>query len=126
MEKIRCCSNCGKEMEGRVGKRFCDAYCKSNYHYQLNKDKEQTFFKEIDTVLKKNRKILKEYNKAGKATVREEVLLAEGFNPNFFTHFWRNSGGHVYLFCYEYGFMKIKENDRTKYSLVTWQKYMKK
>jgi|TARA_R110000737_G_scaffold352737_1_gene400014 hypothetical protein len=124
MTENKTCLNCQKPIEGRVGKKYCDAYCKSNHFYEKNKTKDQSFFKSIDLQLKKNRRILKEYNKAGKATVREEILLAEGFNPKFFTHFWRNSEGKAYIFCYEYGFMKITENDKTKYSLVTWQNYM--
>lgn len=125
METIRKCLNCQKEISGRIGKKYCDDYCKSDYNYKKNKLKEQSFFKSIDLQLKKNRRILKEYNKAGKATVREEILLSEGFNPKFFTHFWRNSAGDAYLFCYEYGYLKITENNKTKYSLVTWQPYMK-
>ncbi len=120
------CLNCQKTIEGRVGKKYCDDYCKSNYHYELCKKKDQSFFKSIDLQLKKNRRILKEYNKAGKATVREEVLISEGFNPKFFTHFWKNQQGKAYLFCYEYGYMKITENNKTKYSLVKWQPYMSK
>jgi hypothetical protein len=124
MEKERLCLNCQKNVSGRIGKKYCDDYCKSNYNYEKNKTKDQSFFKSIDFQLKKNRRILKEYNKAGKATVREEVLVAEGFNPKFLTHFWRNSKGDAYLFCYEYGYMKITENGKMKYSLVTWQPYM--
>ncbi|WP_317206761.1 hypothetical protein [Psychroserpens luteolus] len=78
----------------------------------------------MDNQLKLNRKILKQYNKAGKATVRASVLHKEGFNANFFTHFWKNSKKDVYLFAYEYGFLKKKEGNTTKYVLVKWQDYM--
>lgn len=118
------CANCNKALEGRIDKRFCDPYCKSNFHYLINKEKRQSFFKFVDQKLKNNRKILRNYNKAGKATVREEVLITEGFNPKFFTHYWRNGKNQVYLFCYEFGFLKITENNRTKYSLIIWQPYM--
>ncbi len=67
---------------------------------------------------------MKDFNKAGKATVRKEVLIGEGFNPKFFTHYWKNNKGDVYLFCYEYGFMKKTENNKEKYVLVQWQNYM--
>ncbi len=53
-----------------------------------------------------NRKLLKEYNKAGKSVVRSKVLLDFGFDPNFFTHYWKNQKGEVYLFVYEYGFFE--------------------
>jgi hypothetical protein len=122
--EIKKCLNCQAVLSGRVGKKYCDNYCKSNHFYEKNKTKDQSFFKSIDLQLKKNRRILKEYNKAGKATVREEVLLAEGFNPKFFTHFWRNQEGKAYLFCYEYGFLKLTENNKSKFVLVKWQGYM--
>ncbi len=126
MDQILTCLNCQREIIGRIGKKYCDDYCKSNYHYIKNKNKDQSFFKTVDGHLKTNRRILKDFNKAGKATVREEILINEGFNPNFFTHFWRNSTGKAYLFCYEYGYMKITENNKTKYSLILWQDYMSK
>ncbi|MDC0257767.1 hypothetical protein OAK35_03380 [Crocinitomicaceae bacterium] len=118
------CLNCDAPLEGRLGKKFCNAYCKSNYHYQQNKRKEKTLFKRIDLQLKLNRRLLREFNRAGKSTVRAEKLIASGFNPKFFTHYWKNSRGDVYLFCYEYGFLSRTENGRSKYVLVEWQPYM--
>lgn len=78
----------------------------------------------MDLQLKHNRKILKDYNKAGKATVRKNVMESEGFNPNYFTHYWKNSKGDVYFFVYEFGFMKKTEHGIDKYILVKWQDYM--
>lgn len=124
MAQEQLCLNCQEPLQGRRGKKYCDSYCKSNYFYQKNKEKEQSFFKFVDQQLKKNRRLLKEFNKSGKSTIREEKLLESGFNPNFFTHYWKNRKGDVYLFCYEYGFNKRKENNRTKFVLVEWQPYM--
>jgi hypothetical protein len=42
--------------------------------------------------------LLKNYNKAGMSVVRKEALLEEGFNPKYFTHYWKNQKGDVYLF----------------------------
>lgn len=121
---MKTCPACGKEVTGRIDKKFCSSYCKSTYHYLKNRDRADNLFKKIDDQLKLNRRILKEYNKAGKATVRKEVLLAEGFNPKYFTHYWRAKNNNVYLFCYEYGFMEKNENEKMKYVLVQWQTYM--
>ena len=120
------CLNCGKTLEGRSDKKYCDPYCKSAYQYRKNKEKEASLFVKIDKQLRLNRRILKTYNKAGKTTVRKEVLLKKGFNPHFFTHYWKAKNGNVYLFCYEFGFMKQKENKKHKYVLIQWQKYMEK
>ena len=122
MDKL--CLNCDTGLEGRVGKKYCSDYCKSNYNYEKNKLKENSLFKKIDNQLKLNRRLLKEFNRAGKATVRQEKILEEGFNPKYFTHYWKNKKGDVYLFCYEYGFLKRTENGKVKYVLVEWQEYM--
>lgn len=114
------CLYCNEKIEGRKDKKFCNPYCKSSYHYQKNKENEDTLFLKIDKQLKINRRVLKEFNKAGLATVRKEKLHENGFNPKYFTHYWKNKENKVYLFCYEYGFLRLKE----KYVLINWQSYM--
>ena len=119
------CVSCGKEVTGRSDKIYCDSYCKSNYHYQKSKDKNHaTFFKKVDLQLKTNRKILKHLNVEGYATIRKNVLIEKGFDPKFFTHYWKNQKGDVYLFCYDFGFLSIEQNGVKKYLLVQWQSYM--
>lgn len=126
MKPFKKCLSCGKELEGRYDKKFCDPYCKSSYHYQRNVQNETAFYKNIDKQLKLNRRLLKNFNKAGKAIVRLDELVAEGFNPNYFTHYWKTAKEDVYLFVYEYGFLKRKENNIEKYVLIKWQDYMEK
>jgi len=121
---MRMCLSCGAKVLGRTDKKFCSHYCKSSYHYVKNKEDEKNLFRKIDDQLKLNRRILKEYNKAGKAIVRKETLLNEGFDPKYFTSYWKSKSGSVYLFCYEYGFKKIEDNGKQKYLLVQWQDYM--
>lgn len=118
------CIQCGEPVVGRLDKKFCNESCKSIYHYQHNLEKEESLYKSIDRSLKTNRRVLKEFNRAGKATVRKQILIDEGFNPKYFTHYWKANNGNVYLFCYEYGFMKKTENDKEKYILIQWQDYM--
>ncbi len=120
----RFCLDCNKPIEGRADKKFCSVYCRSSYHYIKNKDKKATLFRKINYQLKLNRRILKAYNKAGKSVIRKEILLTEGFDPRYITHYWKAKNGNLYFFCYEYGFMEIKENQKTKYVLVHSQDYM--
>lgn len=126
MKFIRLCLSCSKELKGRTDKKFCDPYCKSAYHYKISQEQEPKFFNKVSNHLKLNRKILKQYNKAGKATVRAEIIIELGFDPNFFTHYWKNQKGDVYLFVYEYGFLKRHENGKEKFILILWQEYMNK
>lgn len=124
MKTERKCLACGSEIEGRVDKLFCSAYCKSSYHYTKSKAKTQSLFKTIDHQLKLNRNLLKHFNQSGKTTIRKSELLEKNFDPKYFTHYWKNQKGDVYLFCYEYGFLAIKEGAHDKYVLVQWQAYM--
>jgi len=124
MKQSRTCAYCNKEITGLSDKKYCDPYCKSNYHYQQTKVSEPRFYVKVDQQLKRNRRLLKAFNKSGKATVRAHRLKDLGFNPNFFTHFWKTSKDEVYLFVYEYGFLSRKEKGQEKYILIKWQPYM--
>lgn len=120
------CLYCNKELKGRIDKKFCDPQCKSSYQYKQAQEQPERFYNKVDNQLKLNRRLLKNFNKAGKATIRTEQLIKEGFNPNFFTHYWKNTKGDVYLFVYEYGFLKRTEHNINKYILIQWQDYMVK
>lgn len=120
---MRKCPICQQEVVGRRDKIYCSTTCKSAQQYEQRLEQEDFFYK-VDRQLKKNRTILKRHNQAGKTTLRKEVLLLEGFNPRFFTHYWKNHKGQVYLFCYEYGFLSLQEHGKDKYLLITWQPYM--
>jgi len=128
MEKVktnaRRCLECNEIIKGRTDKKFCSVYCKSSYHYKKSIENGDNLFVSIDKTLKQNRRILKEYNKAGKSVVRKDILINDGFDPKYFTHYWKGKSDNLYLFCYEYGFMEKQENGKFKYVLVTWQKYM--
>lgn len=65
--------------------------------------------------------VLRGYNPVGKTTIRGQLLKAQAFNFDFYTHTFRTKGGMVYYFCYEYGYSFIEED---KVVLVTWQSYM--
>jgi hypothetical protein len=120
------CLYCNKELKGRTDKKFCDPQCKSAYQYQQAHEQPERFYNIVDNHLKLNRKLLKHFNRAGKVTIRADQLTKEGFNPNYFTHYWKNTKGDVYLFVYEYGFLKRTEHQIDKYILVQWQDYMGK
>jgi hypothetical protein len=92
------CRYSNKELSGRTDKKFCDPQCKSAYQYQIEKQNPERFYNKVDNQLKLNRRLLKKYNKGGKVTVRSSVLLELGFDPNFFTHYWKNQKGEIYLF----------------------------
>lgn len=114
------CSECGSQIIGRADKKFCSDQCRAIYNNRLKSDKEKDVLR-INSILRKNRSILKKYSPVGKTTVRKEILVAEMFNFNFFTHIYRAKNGNTYFFCYEYGYMPV---DGNKILIVNWQGYM--
>ncbi|WP_299535682.1 hypothetical protein [Ulvibacterium sp.] len=123
MNNLRTCPVCGTTVKGRSDKKYCCKKCKSIDQYE-NRQKSEGFYIRVDRQLKINRKILKRYNKSGYSVIRKNELLEEGFNPKFFTHYWKNKKEDIYLFVYEFGFLSKKDGDKEKYVLVTWQDYM--
>lgn len=120
----RFCQTCGEKIEGRADKLFCSVKCKSAFNYKHKASSKSSLYLQIDKQLKRNRTLLKHYNAAGKAVVRKSVLLQAGFNPKYFTHYWKNKKGEVYLFCYEFGYLAKTEHATDKYVLVQWQPFM--
>ena len=120
---MRICPVCGSELKGRSDQIYCSTNCKSAAQYENRYIKDETFYK-IDRQLRTNRKILKKYNQDGFTTIQSQILLNEGFNPNFFTHFWRNAKNQPYLFCFEFGFRSVTQKNKEKYLLIKWQDYM--
>ena len=120
---IKLCPICNAIIKGRSDKIFCSVKCKSIDQYEQRLESEQ-FYLKVERQLRTNRKLLKRYNKSGFTTIRKSELISEGFNPNFFTHYWKSSKGEIYLFVYEYGFLSITKGNIDKYLLVIWQEYM--
>ncbi len=120
MNKMKCL-HCAHELQGRVDQKFCNPYCKSAYHYKMNKLKPSSTYVTIDMALKNNRKILKKYNTTGQSQIKKEKLLEQGFNFKYTTHTWTAKNGNTYHFCYEFGYRDLLDG---KYMLIVWQDYM--
>ncbi|NNE75917.1 MAG: hypothetical protein HKN31_02470 [Pricia sp.] len=123
MSNKKTCPVCDSLVKGRSDKKFCSIKCKSIAQYEKRQENEK-FYLQVDRQLRTNRKLLKRYNRSGFTTLRKSELIAEGFNPKYFTHYWKNQKGDVYLFVYEYGFLKTEHKGKKKFVLVTWQDYM--
>lgn len=119
------CQVCGSPVKGRTDKIFCSTKCKSINQYESRQENEK-FYLRVDRQLKVNRKLLKRYNRSGFTTIRKSELIAEGFDPKFFTHYWKNKKCDVYLFCYDYGFLLLERDPKHKYLIVKWQDYMER
>lgn len=106
----RLCLDCSQPVKGRADKKFCDDQCRSNYNNRL-KTERNDFVKEVNTVLRKNRNILQQLNPDGKTKISREKLLSKGFSFTYFTHIYQTQKGNTYYFCYEYGYLKLENDD---------------
>jgi len=121
MENKKKCLQCGKLIIGRTDKKYCSDQCRSTYHYNISAE-FNSFKSLVHEILRKNRDILAVLNPSGKCIVDKQILLGKKFNFSFYTTIYRTKGGHVYWFCYDYGFRKLLKNN--EYQLVRWQSYM--
>jgi hypothetical protein len=103
------CMTCGRLIKGRSDKKFCDDYCRSSFNNRLNSDASPCI-KNINNILRKNRRILEELIPDETAKTTREQLIEKGFNFQYLTNTFTNKRGSIYYFCYEYGYLPL-END---------------
>lgn len=106
----RFCLDCQALLKGRADKKFCDDQCRSNYNNRLKTVNNQ-FLNAVNKILKKNRDVLEAQTPEGKTKIKREVLLRKGFNFTYHTHTYATQNGHVYLFCYEYGYLPLANDE---------------
>ncbi|MBM3160493.1 MAG: hypothetical protein FJZ66_04080 [Bacteroidetes bacterium] len=119
MERI--CQECSHQLRGRKDQKFCCDACRNSFNNKKNEEANASV-RRINAILRKNRRILAQMNPHGKITVDGISLAEEGFNFHYFTNTYRTQKGTQYFFCYDYGYLKI-ENDQ--YMLVLKQDYVK-
>jgi len=115
------CLECGEKIIGRIDKKFCDAQCRNSFNNKRKRISEKQII-EINRILRRNRKILKQFNPEGKTTVRKEYLDKLNFDFKFHTHTFTSKHGNTYKFCYEYGYLEIENGE--KILIVNEQDYM--
>lgn len=118
MKKI--CLECGDTFTGRIDKKFCSDQCRNTYNNRLNKD-ETNYIRNINHILRKNRRILADLNPDGKAKTHKAILVDKGFNFQYFTNIYTTKSGKTYFFCYDQGYLPIEDDF---YMLVIKQDYI--
>ncbi|MFT6442270.1 MAG: hypothetical protein ACJASM_001814 [Salibacteraceae bacterium] len=84
----------------------------------------QAISKMINTIIRKNRRILKTLSPQGKAIVRKDIAQQLGFDFNQFSSLYSSKQG-VYYLCYDYGFRPLLDNGKEKIQIIQIQDYMK-
>jgi D-alanine-D-alanine ligase-like ATP-grasp enzyme len=104
----KACLECGDAFKGRSDKKFCSDQCRSTYNNHLHSDTAD-YIREVNSILRKNRRILVELNPDGKTWVSVERLKNKGFNFSYFTSTSRTKDGAQYFYCYEQGYLPLEK-----------------
>jgi len=103
----RRCLYCQEPLSGRIDKKFCSDQCRNAYNNEKNAVRDD-IVRRINGILKKNRKLLALHSgSADKKVVSSKLLVNEGFNSQYYTSVLTTKKGHVYYFCYEYGYLNL-------------------
>lgn len=115
------CIECGASFVGRSDKRYCSDQCRNEFHNKRNSDSNK-IVRNINNILRKNRRILEELNPNGKSKVTRDALIIAGFNFFYYTNSFTTKQGKTYYFCYEQGYLELEDH---MYALVIKQEYVK-
>ena len=98
------CPECTQKIVGRSDKKFCSDQCRSSHYHRIHGIQTSSVAK-INSILKKNRRILESMLEKNKISISKSALLSEGFNFCYFTHHGQNDNFKTPVFCYEFGYL---------------------
>lgn len=107
--ETKTCLECGHELHGRIDKKFCNDQCRNAYNNKLNSDSNKTV-RNINNILRKNRRILLAMHPEKTPKVSRNDLLARGYNFNYHTNIYKTKTGKTYFFCYEFGYLPLGDD----------------
>lgn len=114
------CLECGTRLMGRIDKKFCNDQCRSIYNNRENRVSGD-YFRKVNSILRKNRKILEKLMVGEKTKTTKEKLLINGFNFYYYTNIYTTQQGKQYYFVYELGYLEL---DNEEYALVKKKDYV--
>src|SRR5688572_26181230 len=103
------CIECSTAFKGRVDKKFCSDQCRTTYNNR-QKSLENNYIRDVNNILKKNRRILLQFNPDGKSKVTRDKLKSKGFDFNYYTSTYTTKEGAQYFYCYEQGYLLIEKD----------------
>lgn len=111
MENLsKVCEDCKAPLKGRSDKRFCNDYCRNSFHTKQNRD-WNNYMRNINYILRKNRRILESLYAYDKGIVSREQLSLNGFKFQYCTYMESENELRKY---YDFSLTKI---DQDKYRI---------
>jgi len=99
---------CGERIVGRTDKKFCNDHCRTAWHNKLHSD-ATSYIRNVNNILRKNRRILAELAANGKKKVEAQVLTRLGFEFDYFTNIELSGKGTATHYCYEQAYIQMPE-----------------
>lgn len=104
MSEKKVCLDCGEVIKGRSDKKFCNDICRNSYNNKINSD-TTNYVRNVNNILRKNRRILEETLKGETTTIPKQKLIDKGYNFKFYTNHIITKNNHQYVYCYEFGYL---------------------
>lgn len=104
MSEKKLCLDCGEVIKGRSDKKFCNDICRNSYNNKINSD-TTNYVRNVNNILRKNRRILEETLKGETTTIPKQKLIDKGYNLKFYTNHIITKNNHQYVYCYEFGYL---------------------
>ncbi|THU32478.1 hypothetical protein FAM09_27175 [Niastella caeni] len=108
---VKNCLACEKPIKGRTDKKFCDDSCRNNYNNRLNSD-ATVLVRNINNILRKNRRILEELLSALEKKVLvidKQKLVEKGYQFEYFTEHYTTKESEQYYYCYDYAYRPLQD-----------------
>ena len=106
LDNERLCPECNQRINGRTDKKFCNDQCRTAWHNKQYAD-DTGYVRNVNTILRKNRRILAELTSEGKKEIHSVALTKLGFNFNYFTSARKNRNGSFEHFCYDQAYLPV-------------------
>ena len=109
MNNKRCCLECNEQLVGRTDKKFCSDYCRNTYNNRQNSGITKNI-REVNRILRSNRRILMQFKAIGKQKISERRLLQLGFRINYTTGYKLKPNGQMELYIYDQVLERLKND----------------
>jgi predicted nucleic acid-binding Zn ribbon protein len=92
------CISCGMPVEGRIDKKFCSDYCRTDFNNERVRALNSRLENRINRILRGNRRILLQVLGGSRSSthVTRDALMMEGFVFQYYTHFMIEECGRTY------------------------------
>ena len=106
----RNCLACGKNIRGRIDKKYCNDHCRNNYNNQ-QRIPESSYVRRVTQSIRRNRNILfRLLGNLNQTQIERDQLIEQGFRFRYHTHIENTVQGEHLICCYDMAYQAEHEN----------------